>query len=152
MWNFSLYKLIQILLPFRRRTPRFIAWAKVFVSDLVMIHNRLMQLRQRALTEARMTPQVCYLEKFLNERWGTTEIRIVEGYELGPWVWHGVPPSGEVDLFMYEPDNYVYSNNDEVTVDFVVKVPSALSDFCNVIAADVNKFKLFSKVFIIQLI
>ncbi len=152
MWDFSLYKVIQILMPFRRRTPRFVAWVKVFISDLVMIHNSLLQLRQRSIKEARMTPQICYLEKLLNSRYGRTDIRIVEGYQLGPWVFLAEPPSGDIDFFMVDPDYFVYSDEDSVTVDFVVQVPRVLSDFCNVIAAYVQKYKLAGKVFIIQLI
>lgn len=53
---------------------------------------------------------------------------------------------------MVEPDNYVYSIYDSINVDFVVQVPRSLVDYCNVIAAYVQKFKLAGKAFIIQLI
>jgi len=152
MNQFSLYKTVQILLPFSRRTARRIAWVKVFVSYLATMAEELFIYRTKTLKEAKMTPQVCFLEKLLNERYGVSTIRIVEGYELGPWVWIGAPPSGDIDFFMVDPDDFVYSDQDSVTVDFVVQVPRALSDFCNVIAALVQKFKLAGKIFLIQLI
>lgn len=152
MIRFNLYKVIRILLPWRRRSPRMIAWIKVFISYLAFILEDLRQFWDQTVKDAKMTPQVCYLEKLLNSRYGVTSIRIVDGYELGPWVFDQVPSGVEIDFFMIEPDNYVYSDQDEITVDFVVQVPHALEEFCNVIAAYVQKYKQAGKIFIIQLI
>jgi len=152
MIRFSLYKVIQILLPHNRRRPVFIAWVKVFISYLSAILEQLRQLWSQSLKEAKMTPQVCYLEKLLNSRYGRTDIKIVEGYQLGPWVFSTDPPSADIDFFMVDPDDFVYSGEDSVTVDFVVQVPRAISDFCAVIAAYVQKYKLAGKLFIIQLV
>jgi len=152
MWNFSFYKVIQILLPFRRRTQRFIAWMKTAMSYLDMVYLALIEFREKTLKEAKMTPQVYYLEKYLNSRFGVVAIHIVEGFELGPWIFYTIPTGGDVDLFMVEPDNYLYSNEVSISVDFVVEVPSALEQQCNLIAAMVQKFKLAGKSFIIQII
>jgi len=152
MQQFNLYKVLQIMLPFRKRKPRFIAWIKVFTAYLVMVMNDLFQYREKTIKDARMTPQVCYLEKFLNSRYGVSTIKIVEGYELGPWCFYDGPPVGEIDMFMVEPDNYCYSNNVVTSVDYVVEVPRALEDQCSMIAAYVQKYKLAGKSFIIQLI
>lgn len=152
MDQFNLYKTLQILLPFNKRNPRFIAWVKVFTSYLIMLLNALFQFWEKTVAEAKMTPQLCYLEHFLNSRYGVTTIRIVEGYELGPWCFYLGPPSGDIDMFMVEPDNYCYSQYVVVSVDFVVEVPMALSDECNMIAAYLQKYKLAGKSFIIQLI
>ena len=141
-----------MMLPFRKRKSRFIAWIKVFTAYLVMVMNDLFQYREKTIKDAKMTPQVCYLEKFLNSRYGVSTIKIVEGYELGPWCFYDGPPVGEIDMFMVEPDNYCYSNNVVTSVDFVVEVPRALEDQCSMIAAYVQKYKLAGKSFIIQLI
>lgn len=152
MNQFSLYKVVQILLPYVRRTARSIAWLKVFVSYLATLAEEQFRYRAKTLKEARMTPQVCFLEKLLNDRYGVTTIKIVEGYELGPWAYFAGPPVGTDDLFMVEPGNYCYSANVVISVDFVVEVPTALSAECNTIAAYVQKYKLAGKSFIIQLI
>jgi len=152
MQQFNLYKVLQMMLPFRKRKSRFIAWIKVFTAYLVMVMNDLFQYREKTIKDAKMTPQVCYLEKFLNSRYGVSTIKIVEGYELGPWCFYDGPPVGEIDMFMVEPDNYCYSNNVVTSVDFVVEVPRALEDQCSMIAAYVQKYKLAGKSFIIQLI
>lgn len=102
--------------------------------------------------EAKMTPQVAYLEHFLNDRYGTgVEIYITDGYDLGPWVWYQNVPAGQIDFFMKEPYNYCYPNTAATNIDFVVHVPHALSDQAQSIAAIVQKFKLAGKCFIIQL-
>lgn len=149
---FNTYKRAQINLPERKRKVRFIAWIKVSLSYIAQIVGQEIQFWEQTLTDARMTPQIIYLEKFLNDRYGTTEIRIVEGYEYGPYCWYSGPPAGEIDMFMIEPDNYCYSTVIGATVDFVVQVPRALESECNVIAAYVTKYKLAGKIFIIQLI
>ena len=152
MWEFSLYKIGQILLPFAKRKVRFVAWVKVFLSWLGDILDRLRLFRGKSLRDAKMTPQICYLEKYLNDRFNSTEIKIVEGYSLGPWMFLAGPPAGDVDFYAVEPDNYCYASNVTTDVDFVVEVPRELESECNVIAAIVQKFKMVGKSFIIQLI
>ena len=152
MLQFSLYKIVQILTPVDKRKPRFIAWLKVFVSYLEYIAEDLNQLWVRSVKEAKMTPQIIYLEHILNERYGTgSQIYIAEGYVLGPWCWFTGPPAGEIDMYMVEPDNYCYSSTGIANVDFVVMVPMALQDETSMIGAIVQKFKLAGMYFIIQL-
>jgi len=152
MWDFDLYKVGQILLPFAKRKVRFIAWIKVYLSYLNDILGRLRTFRLISLRDAKMTPQICYLEKYLDDRFNSTEIRIVEGYLLGPWMFFAGAPAGDEDFYAVEPDNYCYANNVTTTVDFVVQVPHELEAECNALAAMVQKFKMVGKSFIIQLI
>ncbi len=152
MIEFSLYKVARILLPHAKRVERFIAWTMVFVSGLYGILEELNQYWETEDRIAKMTPQVGYLEKYLNDKYNVTTIEIVDGFALGPWVWRDQPPEGEVDFFMLEPDNYVWNDNDVAAIDFVVRVPSSLESECNVIAAIVQYFKLAGKTFIIELI
>ena len=99
-----------------------------------------------------MTPQIIILEWMLNNRYGTgDDIYISEGYTLGPWCWFTGPPQGEVDFFMFEPDNYCYSASGLTDVDFVVNVPHELEAETPIIGALVKKFKLAGMYFIIQL-
>ena len=152
MWDFSLYKIGQILLPFAKRKVGFVAWVKVYLSYLNDILDRLRMLRSKSLRDAKMTPQICFLEKYLNDLFGSTEIRIVDGYLLGPWCFFNEPPAGDVDFYAVEPYNYCYANNVITDVDFVVEVPMELEAECNAIAAYVQRFKMVGKSFIIQLI
>jgi hypothetical protein len=152
MWEFSLYKIGQILLPFAKRKVGFIAWVKVYLSYLSDILDRLRAFRILSLRDARMTPQICYLEKYLRDLYSSPEITIVDGHQLGPWCFYHSPPSGDDDFYAVEPNNYCYANNVTINIDFVVEVPGALEAECNAIAAYVQKFKMVGKSFIIQLI
>jgi len=152
MIEFSLYKIAKILLPQAKRKAWFMAWTYVFVSPLFGIIEQLRLYWDIEDRIAKMTPQVCFLEKYLNDKYNRTDIRIADGYELGPWAWKGGPPVGQTDLYMIEPYNYCYTEDDTISVDFVVKVPFVLESECNTIAAIVQYFKLAGKSFIIQLI
>jgi hypothetical protein len=152
MWSFRLNQVINLIVPPAKRKVKYLAWLTVFISYLMMILESLRQFRDATIKEARMTPQIAYLEHILNERYGTgTAIYISEGYTLGPWVWYQNPPAGKVDFFMKEPYNYCYPSSAETTVGFVVNVPRALSGETQSIAAIVYKYKLAGKSFIIQL-
>ncbi len=151
MYRSSISKIIQMLIPWGHRKPRFIAWLKVFVSYLAKIQNDLYQLWDRSLIEAYMTPQIMYLEGILNRRYGRTDIWIGEGYTLGPWIW----PVGSVPAVIFyldQADSYVWTCNDQISnVDFVVNIPAALEDEVQYIAAVVQKYKLPGKNFVIQI-
>jgi len=150
MWKFSLYKITMIELPFRKRTTRFKAWIRVSVSYLVMIIDDLFVLWDSTIAEARMTPQVIYLERILNNRYGRTDIFISEGFTLGPWVYL-ITETAVPQFYLDQADSYVFHKDDHVVVDFIVNIPEALIDEVQVIASTINKFKLLGKYFIIQI-
>ena len=74
MIRFSLFKVIQMILPWIRRKVRFIAWTKVFVSYLARILEQLWQFWEATAKECKMTPQIMYLEHLLNDRYGITAV------------------------------------------------------------------------------
>lgn len=148
----NLYKALKINTPPGFRTTRFIAWMKVYTSYLFMILEDLYQFYEAKDKEAKMTPQIAYLEHYLNERYATgTAIYIGDGYSLGPWVYYDAVPQGEEDFWMIEPYNYCYPGSTSITIGFVVNVPRALINETQKIAAIVQHFKLAGKTFIIQL-
>jgi hypothetical protein len=152
MWQFNLNRTVKLQVPPGKRYAKRLAWLTVSISYLMMILESLRKFRDQSIKEAKMTPQINYLEHYLNERYGTgTQIWIGDGYLLGPWCWYGGPPAGQVDFFMVEPYNYCYSDNVVTTIDFVVNIPISLSTQTQQIAAIVQKYKLAGKSFIIQL-
>ena len=149
MIEFNIFRIVQILLPFRRRTTRSIAWIKVFVSDLAAMGESLRQLWSQSVKEAKMTPQVCFLEHLLNDRYGRTDIFISDGYELGPWIYTDTETPNP-EFFLDQADSFLWTDEDGITVDFVVNIPAILLSQASVIAAYVQKYKLCGKIFIIQ--
>ena len=147
--RFSLFKVVQILLPWIRRKVRFIAWTKVFVSYLAGLLEQLWQFWEATAKECKMTPQIIFLEHLLNERYGRTDIFISDGSILGPWIFSenepDIPP-----FYLDQPDSWIWGESDSVTVDFVVNIPEILRSQAQIIAAMVQKYKLAGKQFIIQ--
>ncbi|MEI6899249.1 MAG: hypothetical protein WCL00_05185 [Bacteroidota bacterium] len=153
MIKFTLYKIVQIVTPFHLRRPRIIAWLKVYVSWLELILHELDALWQSSRIEARMTPQILFLEHLLNNRYGRNpwDILIDDGYALGPWIYlegETATPQFYTDL----SDSYLWSDSDGTEVDFVVEVPGVLEEEIAVIGATVQKYKLPGKYFVIQII
>jgi len=148
MIDFSLYKIVQILLPQRKRRTRFVAWLTLSVSYLDYIQQQLYQLWSRSLELSHMSPQIIAIEGFLHRMYGRQDIQIVDGYELGPWEWPQVNPD---ESFYDQEDSFEYSDSDTTTLSFVVNLPTALSQEAPVVAAWVSKYKLPGMSFIIQI-
>ncbi|MEI6899926.1 MAG: hypothetical protein WCL00_08610 [Bacteroidota bacterium] len=153
MIRFSLYKIVQIITPFHLRRPRIIAWLKVYVSWLELILHELDALWQSSRIEARMTPQILFLEHLLNTRYGRNpwDILIDDGYALGPWLF-SIDETASPQFYTNQADSYVWSDQDSTVVDFVVEVPGVLEDEVPVIGATVQKYKLPGKHFVVQII
>ena len=65
MNNTSLFRIALFQIPVELRKPRFSKLVFVFISYLQMLILRLEMFIERSNLEARMTPQVCYLERIL---------------------------------------------------------------------------------------
>ncbi len=139
-----------MLIPYRHRQVRFVAWVKVFLSYLTMLKDTLYSWWDETLLDASMTPQVMYLERILNLMFQVTSIFIDEGYTLGPWIFLDTE-TPDPEFFMDQDDSYVYNLSDAIIVNFVVNIPSSLSSDTSRIAAIVHKYKLPGKSFIIQI-
>ncbi len=126
------------------------AWIKVSMSWLHMIVESLKSYRYFTKRDICMTPQIAFIERFLNTRYGRTDIFIGEGFNLGPWVWNKEPQQGDFDFFIDEPDSFIFNEVDAVNVSFVVNIPFTLQDQVQHIAAIVQIYKLPGKSFIIQ--
>lgn len=151
MWSLSLFKSILLLIPTPLRKTRFLAWLKVSLSYLHMLAESLKIYRYFLHREITTTPQVIYIERLLNTRFGRSDIFISEGYGLGPWIWNISPESGEFDFYFDQQDSFVFNSNDAETISFIVNIPSILHIYAKNIGAIVQKHKLPGKSFIIQI-
>lgn len=149
--NVNFRQLLMILLPISLRVS---GWIKTILNAVATqfesVKNSFDVVLSLINYDIRITPQICYLEKVLNDHFQTTpRIEIIDGsifltmYFTESW-------QSEMEYFDDEKfmgDSFV--GND----DFVIMVPSGLTqDDRNYIAAVVNKYKLPSKTFIISTI
>jgi hypothetical protein len=123
---------------------------KVFLSYLVKVKEDLYLYWDKTIDDASMTPQIIYLERYLNFVFEQTTIFINEGYTLGPWIFLDTETPSP-DFFMDEDDSFIFSFDDAILVDFTVNIPAVIEGQTSRIAAIVHKYKLPSKSFIIQI-
>jgi hypothetical protein len=126
-----------------------VAWVKVFVSYLVYVRDNLWSFWDKTWLDAAVTPQICYIEKALNLRFGRTDIAIAEGYRLGPFIFTNSQDVPD-EFFMDQADSFVYTVDETADCDFVVLIPGAIETDAPLIAAMVHRYKLPGKKFIIQ--
>jgi hypothetical protein len=70
-------KLRQWLLPARVRKVRILAFLKVMISGVEFLYQNFLRFRTAKLYQLMITPQVCYLERMLNDRFDFVLRRIV---------------------------------------------------------------------------
>lgn len=151
MFLSSIDRIVQMNTPYRLREPVFLSWLKTSVAYLVKIIADLNVLWEQTIIEVMTTPQILYLEHYLNNRFTRVDIFISEGYDLGPWFFNTYVEGDPEFYWDIANENWLWGNNDADTTDFVVNIPSILADQVQLIAACVQKYKLPGMRFIIQI-
>lgn len=149
--NVNFRQLLMILLPISLRVS---GWIKTILNAVATQFNNVKDSFDVVLSlinyDIRITPQICYLEKVLNDHFQTTpRIEIIDG---SIFLTMYFTESWQSEMEYFDDDNFMgdsFVGND----DFVIMVPSGLTqDDLNYITAVVNKYKLPSKTFIISTI
>lgn len=142
-----------------REFPELMAYLNIIAGPVVSVYNSLNLFRNLILYKLTITPQVCYLEKMLNNQYDNTlrRIYIEDGAQYeGQFVFQ---ESEDQPLFIYteaevdKPDVFIYTEGESSGVgsfDFVVYVPTAVSFDVNEMSSLIRTFKLASKIFSIQ--
>lgn len=79
MFDIDFRYIITILLPYRLRQSKMIAWLQVIVSYLKVIYTDFKLYRSNKLYEINFTGQVMYLEKTLQDALGCPDVYISDG-------------------------------------------------------------------------
>lgn len=150
MWESQLNNTLLLVIPHRKRKAKYIHWIKTFVCHISNVFDLLKLYRTEAIRQAYLTPQVAMLERYLNDKFTTEDIEIVDGELLGPWLFTTVLASTGSEFYLDQSDSYLW--NDEDQASFVVRVPDSFDDEVEIpqIVGIVNKFKLPGKNFIIN--
>jgi hypothetical protein len=155
-YNINYTKLVTERIPHELRFDELLALMLIFVSPVVFLYNLFINYRNFILYKIKITPQVCYMEKMLNDSYDASLRRI--------YLTDGLTQQA---IFIYtEPENkpvYVYTETEALPLynylegettgagfDFVVNVPLAVGFQLSEMTARVNEFKLAGKTFKIQ--
>ena len=143
-------KLGKIFIPEPLRKPILSAWVKVLLSPIKTVYEAFLSYRTLKLYELTITPQVCYMERLLNDRWDDTLRRIVieDAPDHAPIVYY-LEAELKPDVYFTEAENlpvvyYTEGECGQIKDDFIIKVPTAISFSRTEMSAMVTKYKLAS--------
>lgn len=152
--NFN--NLVQERIPPRLRTTRMLAFAAVLSAEI----NRQYQLfrlnRKSDLYQLIITPQVCYLERLLNDRYDFTQRRIflTDGIDHPPTYLYQDEEVKPMYMNQVSEDDPVYLYTDgesgDMKDDFIIWVPKDISFEENEMIGLVKVYKLAGTKFKIQ--
>ena len=151
-------KLVTERIPADMYSNQMRAWLMQLIGQVVALYNSFVLFRNSVLYKIAITPQVCYLEKMLNDRYDSSlrRITIIDGLEYNPLFIYLDLENKPVYFFLKsetaKPKVYLYTAGEagQFTFDFIVVVPVAVSFNLNEMIALLQQYKLASKIFSIQ--
>lgn len=155
-YDINYAKVVTERLPEPIRTTEVIAWISRLCDPFVYIYNLVISFRQAKLYELSITPQVCFLEKMLNDRYDNTlrRIYIKDGQRFDA-VYDYLAAEAHTDYLYLQSEghadyDFLQGEIGAFSFDFVVFVPSSIIFDINEMNGLVNNYKLASKFFTIQ--
>lgn len=141
----------------RERTRKNLLWLMGLNNPVVNLDMRFLQFRKATVYRLKITPQVCSMEKALNDQWDfqLRRIYITDGVELQPMILYRKEEAkkqvlnrkteGDPKVLYTKSESAVYG------VDFIVNVPLFLQFDAAEMTAFIEQIKLATKTFRIQL-
>lgn len=142
-------------MPSSLRRKALHAWLMTLIAPAIRLHGELVAFRAAALYRLSITPQVCYLEKALNDRYDYTlrRIRILDAQVYDP-----------IPLFLKEEEKtvhifkkplgvkvlYTKAETSIFAADFIIQVPYSIVFNEAEMRAFVDNYKLAGKIFKIK--
>ncbi|ASZ11105.1 hypothetical protein KTO58_19710 [Chitinophaga pendula] len=146
-------KLMRLLTPIALRGKELFAFLYAGVSGIAAAHSRYLYFRKEVAYRLAITPQVCYLEKAINDRYDTVarRIKITDGVsylpvpfflkaEFKPRQFYTKAEAKQIVL-------YTKAETALFTVDFIVLVPIDVTFDLPEMTAFITAYKLAGKTF-----
>jgi hypothetical protein len=141
----------------KKRKPKILALLNAMAKPIALIHRDFLKYRKAKLYQLMITPQKCYLERLLNDRYDFTQRRIYidDGIDHPPTF---IYRSTELKpLYIYrssenKPKKYIYTRGEsgDLKDDFIVFVPLDISFESAEMISLIKQFKLAGTKFKIQ--
>lgn len=132
IYHIEYNKIKSWLVPGRIFRGRLLAYLSIVISTVVFLYQDVLRFRKRKLYELMITPQVCYLERLLNDRFDFTQrrIRIVDGIDKPPFYIYQqaeLKPKYIKQTTENAP-RIIYTSGESAALqdDFIIKVPGAI--------------------------
>jgi hypothetical protein len=151
--NYS--KLLRLLLPTMLRRRTLLALLSPPFSYINRLHQAFRANREVNLYNLQITPQICYLEKMLNDRYDVSARNIYikdsyTDYKPGTYIYIDAE-NKQLPIFLDSENRpkYLFDSSEMSTggIDFIVCVPDSVAFDMEEMKALVNAYKLASKTF-----
>lgn len=158
MWyNIDIYKLAHQLLAPTLRRKRLFAYLSVLIYPLYLLLQRFRSFRQECIENMQINGQVIYIEKILNNMYyfENKEIYIEDINENQSYLYERV--TGQVGIWLYlrsERERTIHlkqRNEGNLDGNYIVNIPSFLSDNIEEIRRIVEKYKPAGRKYILNI-
>lgn len=129
----------------------------VFIKPINRLHNTFLNYKTSVNYRLLITPQVCHLERALNDRYdfALRRIRIEDGVEFNAFPVSLRAEAKPVKLFWRAeakpaPVLYLKTETGNFTADFIIKIPADVAFDINELRAFTDTYKLLSKKYNVQ--
>lgn len=151
IFNTDINQLGVLLLPTFLRKPVILAFLRVLLSPVLFLFSLFSKNRDNNLYQLQITPQVCYLEKMLNDRYDPQERRIyITDGEMRDTDYLYLQSELQDEYIFLESekkDEYYFLENEIgfSGATFIIHVPQAVSFNENEMRGLVNSYKLTTR-------
>ncbi|MFL5747210.1 MAG: hypothetical protein ACJ751_21225 [Niastella sp.] len=160
IFDINYKKLTTWLTPAILRKSKTMALLNALVSPVVYIYNLFLINRRSNLYKLMITPQVCYVEMALNDKYDSSnrKIKIVQPKRKDPLFLYKKLESKPVHLFTKgeatKPKTWLYQKGEASAFqyDFIVQVPATVSFNMNEMSAVIDNYILPDKVYKISIV
>lgn len=148
-------RLVRLLTPFLLRHPLFLAFLDACMNSIDLIYGLFGRNRSANMYQLGITPQICYLEKALNDRFDFSDRRIYIGDGVYYDMKYLFTENEVLDEYLFtegeDKDWYLYTSDETGTenADFIVFVPQSLRYNDAEMRAIIDLYKLASKTYTI---
>ena len=161
LYDIKLKKLVVWLLPTPLRRSKMTAWLTALTHPIAILYDDFIAFRKAMLDRLVITPQVCYLEKLLNDRYDpiVRDIKVVDGTSYPPLFLYRKAEAKKVYLYRksetQRPKTYLYTKREvgQFTHDFIVSVPARVKSGPSFkeseMKALIDAYKLATKIYTI---
>ncbi|WP_346236163.1 hypothetical protein ABDK00_016850 [Niabella insulamsoli] len=154
IYDVDLNRLMYQLVPVRLRKSRLMALLRSLLSPIGFVYASFMNFKIETERELTITPQVCYLQAFLNDNYDfdLRRIRITAPDYFDTAVFYLVVEDKPITMPLQSeggaaPVLYRKAESEAQGVDFVVKVPADIILNEQRVRAQVDKYKTPTKTF-----
>jgi hypothetical protein len=159
MFNLDLINFAKQLIPNGLKKPILIAYINVLVGGMSVVRDDFYNTSENTKNSIRITSQKIILKKWLNDKFGTSTINVIDGawkdleFDFYPteifankfeqFPAEGLSINPNYSWFISE-----FTDDD----DFIVEIPSSISARESEVMAEVNKYKFADKKYSINII